>query len=154
VREAAVVALGEMGTVSSRVVLQELMKNGDRKLQKIAAKAAFGGVQRKKPALSEVDRRLAEKRRKVTPVAVISPDASMRFGLTEMQSYDERDLTDRIARVCSDYCATRRYMVELGLMSRSSGIYEFTESGKSAWRVEQFICERYLASSYSQPSVV
>jgi hypothetical protein len=83
-------------------------------------------------------------------VATISPDAAIRFGLTEMRGYEERDLTERIARVCSDYCATRRYMVELGLMTRSDGVYEFTESGKSAWRVEQFICERYLARRYRQ----
>ncbi len=51
---------------------------------------------------------------------------------------------NRIARVCSDHCATRRYMVELGLMSRANGVYEFTETGKSAWRVERFICEGYL----------
>lgn len=144
VREAAVVALGEMGTVSSQVVLQELMRGSDPKLQKIAAKVIFGGVPQKKPVLSDLERRLAEKRRKVSPVAEISPDAAIRFGLTEMRSYDELEVTERIAGVCSDYCATRRFMVELGLMSRSNGIYEFTESGKSAWRVEQFICERYL----------
>ncbi|MCE5197592.1 sigma-70 family RNA polymerase sigma factor [bacterium] len=145
VREAAVAALGEMGTVSSQVVLQELMRGSDPRMQKAAAKAVFGGVQRKKPELSDVGRRLAEKRRKVTPVAMISPDAVLRFELTEIRTYDERDLTDRIARVCLDYCATRRYMIELGLMTRFGGVYEFTEIGKSAWRVEQFICERYLA---------
>lgn len=146
VREAAVVALGEMGTVSSQVVLQELMRGTDRRLQKTAAKVVFGGVRRKKPEMSDLQRRLAEKRRKVNPIAVISPDAVLRFGLTEMRSYDEREVTERIAKVCSDYCATRRYMVELGLMSRSNGVYEFTESGKSAWRVEQFICEHYLGT--------
>lgn len=145
VREAAVAALGEMGTVSSRVVLQELMRGSDRSMQKIAAKAVFGGVQERQIELSEVDRRLAEKRRKVSPVAEISPDAAIRFGLTEMRTYDERDITDRIARVCSDYCATRRYLVELGLMSRSGGVYEFTESGKSAWRVEHSIRQQCLA---------
>jgi hypothetical protein len=145
VREAAVAALGEMGSVSSQVVLQELMRSGDPKLQKVAAKAAFGGVKRRTPEVSEVSRRLAEKRRKVSPVAVISPDAALRFGLTELASYEEQDLTERIARICSDYCATRRYMVELGLMSREGGVYQFTESGKSAWRVERFICERYLS---------
>jgi hypothetical protein len=144
VREAAVVALGEMGTISSRVVLQELTRSSDRKLQKIAAKAAFGGVKPKKRELSEVERRLAEKRRKVSPVAAISLDAVMRFSLPEIRSYEEMDLTDRIAQVCSDHSATRRYMIELGFMNRANGVYELTESGKSAWRVEQFICERYL----------
>lgn len=150
VREAAVIALGEMGTVSSQVVLQELMRSGDRKLRKLAAKGAFGGVRQSNHEPSEVDKRLAEKRRKVTPVAHISPDAAIRFGLTELRSYDERDLTERIARVCTDYCATRRGMVELGLMTRANGIYEFTEAGKSVWRVEQFICERYLAAQWNE----
>lgn len=150
VREAAVTALGEMGTVSSRVALQEVMKGTDRKLQKIAAKAVFGGVPHRRSELSDVDRRLAEKRRKVSPVAFISPDAAIRFGLSELRCYDEQELTDRIARVCRDYCATRRYMVEFGLLNRTNGLYEFTEAGKSAWRVEQFICERYLDS----PAVV
>lgn len=148
VSEAAVAALGEMGTVSSHVALQELMRGNNRRLQKAAAKAVFGGVEEKKPILSDVAQKLAEKRRKVTPLAQISPDAAMRFGLPEMRSYDERDLTDGIALVCSDHCATRRYMVELRLMTRSNGLYEFTESGKAAWRVEQFILDRYLARQY------
>lgn len=149
VREAATAALGEMGTVSSQVALQELMRNGDAKLQKIAAKAVFGGIRRREPKLSDVDMRLAEKRRKVNPVANISPDAVMRFGLSEMKNYSERDVTEGIAQVCSDYCATRRYMVELGFMTRANGVYEFTENGKSTWRVEQFICKHYLSGFYS-----
>lgn len=62
--------------------------------------------------------------------------------------YEERELTERIAKVCSDHCATRRYMIELGLMTRSNGCYEFTESGKAAWRIEQFILNRYLDRQY------
>ncbi|MCE5322561.1 sigma-70 family RNA polymerase sigma factor [bacterium] len=145
--EAAVTALGEMGSVSSQIVLQELMRGTNHKLQKVAAKAVFGGVAHRKPVLSDVEQRLAAKRRKVSPIAMISPDAVLRFGVTQMRSYDERELTECIARVCSDYCATRRYMIELGLMTRSNGVYEFTPSGESTWRVEQFICQRYLAKA-------
>lgn len=145
VREAAVMALREMGTVSSQVVLQELMRGCDRKLQRLAAKAVYGGIAQRRNEPSEVDLRLAEKRRKVDPILIgIFPDAAIRFGLTELRSYDEADLTERVARVCSDHCATRRCLIELGLMTRSNGVYEFTEPGKALWRVERFICERYL----------
>jgi hypothetical protein len=152
VRESAVTALGEIGSVSSQVALQGLLHGTDRKLQKAAANALFGGVTPRKREMSDVQRRLAEKRRKVNPVALISPDAVMRFGLTAIRSYDENELTECIARVCLDYCATRRYMVELGLMTRANGIYEFTENGKQALRVENYIYDRYLATCAGQAS--
>ncbi len=120
------------------------MKTADGKLRKVVGKAVYGGIRQRKPEPSETDRRLAEKRGETKPFVYISLDAAMRFALTELRSYDERELNERIARISQDHCATRRYLVEFGLMTRSGGVYEFTETGEVVWRVERFICEWYL----------
>ena len=44
----------------------------------------------------------------------------------------------------TDYSATRRKLVDEGLMTRVGGVYEFTELGKAVWRVEHFIMDEYL----------
>ena len=62
-------------------------------------------------------------------------------------AYEERDLTRRIAQVCSDYSTTRRALVMDGrraLMKREKGIYAFMPLGEAVWRVERFIQERFL----------
>ena len=40
-----------------------------------------------------------------------------------------------------------RYLVDEGLMTRAGGVYRFTASGESVWRVERYIRERYLVAS-------
>jgi hypothetical protein len=73
----------------------------------------------------------------------IAMDAAMR-ALPEMRAYDDTELTERIATVCNDWCATRREVVELRLMRRESNRYEFTPLGEAIWRVEHYIMEHYL----------
>ena len=64
--------------------------------------------------------------------------------LPELRPYEERELTKLIAQVCVDYSATRRYLIETGLMTRESGIYSLTEWGEAVWRVETFIRRQYM----------
>lgn len=143
-RCAAVTALGEVAGDQAASILKDLMKSPDESVRKAAAKALFGGRKPRQYEPSEVDRRLAEKRRRRSePVAFISLDAAIR-SLPEMRPYDERDLSERIAGVCEDYCTTRRFLVERGLMNRAGGTYEFTDIGTSVWRVEQFIMRKYM----------
>ena len=56
----------------------------------------------------------------------IDVGAVIRYALPEIRRYEERDLTRRIAAVCGDYAATRRKLIEEGLMERSGGVYAFT----------------------------
>ena len=72
----------------------------------------------------------------------ISVDAALR-ALPELRAYEERELTDLVARVCSDWCGTRRMMTEHRLMRRSGGTYEFTPLGEAAWRLEHHIMRAY-----------
>lgn len=146
IKEAAITALGEIGGDESHKLMRQMMESGDSKLRKIIAKALYGGVRdKKKPEMSEVERKLALKRQRgKNPVAFISLDAAIRYAMPEIREYEERDLTDRIAMVCEDFCCTRRFLIEQGLMTREGGIYQLTELGKSVWRVEHFIIDHYL----------
>ncbi|MHB1000341.1 MAG: sigma-70 family RNA polymerase sigma factor [Armatimonadota bacterium] len=148
IKEAAITALGEIGGDESHKLLKQMMESGDSKVRKAIAKALYGGPKDvKKPVMSEVEQKLALKRRRgKKPVAFISLDAAIRYALPEIREYEERDLTDRIAMVCEDFCCTRRFMIEQGLMTREGGIYQLTELGKSVWRVEHFIMDNYLQS--------
>lgn len=71
----------------------------------------------------------------------IDVGAIMRYALPKLGQYEERDLTRRIAAVCGDYAATRRKLIEEGLMTRQGGVYEFTPLGERVWKVEQHIVE-------------
>jgi len=145
--QAAITALGELDAEAAHQKLQELLHSENTKLRKAAAKALFRDRERR--TLSPRPLELTEKRLKALrgdnrPFVTISLDAALRYAMPELRSYEERDLTARISRVCSDYAATRRYLIMEGLMTRAAGIYEFTEAGKAVWQVERFILEHYL----------
>ncbi len=140
VRASAVAALGGIATAEAKLILSGLMSTGEAATRRLAAKALYGGETPRQAPLSEVQRRLAEKRKRmVQPVCFISLDAVMRYGLPELRIYDEKELTERIACVCEDYCAARRYLVEYRLMNRDNGRYSFTPQGERMWHVEQAI---------------
>ena len=71
-------------------------------------------------------------------------DAAIRYAMPEIRKYDERELTGLIAGVCIDFSATRRDLVDAGLLKRSKSVCELTEMGKTVWSVEHFIMEKYL----------
>lgn len=140
-REAAIIALGGIDSPEAAALLKEMLKYAVTR--KPAAKALYGGVKPRKSVLSEVDRKLAEKRRrKSQPIAFISLDAAIRYALVELRPYEERELTERIACVCEDYCSTRRSLIDRKLMTRSDSIYTFTAFGETVWRVEHSIMDR------------
>ncbi len=146
VQLAAVNALGEIGGGETKAILQGLLRSPDKQLRKAAAKALYRGKRTVgHPDPSEITMKRVQKTRGQThPVAYISLDAAIRYATPELRSYEESDLTAGIARVCSDYSSTRRYLIDYGLMSRTGGVYEFTELGESMWHVEHFIMENYL----------
>ncbi len=140
VRAAAVAALGGIVTTEATQILQGLIITGDTATKKLAAKALYGGNTPRQSQPTDLQRRLAEKRKRMAqPVCFISLDAVMRYGLPELRAYDEKELTERIACVCEDYCAARRYLVEFRLMNRDNGRYSFTPMGEKMWHVEQAI---------------
>lgn len=140
---AAISALGGIDSPDARAALQGLLVSESADIRKLAAKALYGGVRPRRSEPSEVDLRLAVKRGKRSkPISFVSLDATIRFGLTELRTYGERELTERIACICEDYCATRRYLIERRLMTRADGVYSFTPAGEAVWRVERFIAQR------------
>ena len=143
IQKAVVTALGEMGGEDIRLFLKDLLHSKDTQLHKIAAKALYRGTVYPK-SLELTKQRLQRIRGDAHPFTVLSLDAVLRYALPEIRQYDERELTRRISGVCYDYSATRRHLMEEGLMSRSNGICEFTDNGKIVWRVEHFIMDNYL----------
>lgn len=149
IRQAAVVALGEIGGAEARSRLQELARSNDKDLAKAAAKALYGGGFRRQP--SETTQKRLDKIRGIRgderPLFYISLEAAIRE-LPTIEPYEEAEFTRRIAKVCADYSSTRRYLVMNGsrsIMKRANGIYELTDLGKAVWRVEHFILEHYLS---------
>jgi hypothetical protein len=61
-----------------------------------------------------------------------------------MRTYVEPEVTRLLARVCGDFSGVRRLLIDSGFMTRESGVYQFTELGQAAWRVEHLILDRYL----------
>ncbi len=144
VQEASVVALGEIAGPDAQKTLHRLLSSGNRRQRNAAAKALFRT--RRRPEPSPTRRKREEKiRGAARPFTHQSVGAAIRFALTELRPYEERELTRRIARVCSDYASTRRFLIEQGLMRREAGTYTFTELGAAVWRVEHFIRQHYLA---------
>lgn len=146
VQLAAISWLAEIRSEESKVVLQDLMQACDKQIRQAAAKALYSG----KPSLSQMAPLEIERRRALDTlpqaglVANLSLDAALRYAIPEIRTYDERELTSNIARICYDYSATRRYLITDGIMQRSHGVYELTELGKAMWRVERFIMDNYL----------
>ena len=132
-----------MGGENVRTFLQELLHSEKSQLRKIAAKALYRGAVYPTP-LKKTKERQQMIRGSNQPFILNSMDAVIRFALPDIREYDERELTSRIAGICFDYSATRRDLMEEGLMTRSNGICELTEKGKAVWRVEHFIMNHYL----------
>ncbi|MEE8399588.1 MAG: sigma-70 family RNA polymerase sigma factor [Desulfobacterales bacterium] len=143
IQKVAVTALGEIGGDDVGTFLQDLLHSKHVKLRKIAARALYSGTAWPTP-LDATKERLQRVRGDAHPFTLLSLDAVMRYALPEIRQYDERELTRRISGVCYDYSATRRHLMEEGLMSRANGICEFTDHGKVVWQVEHFIMENYL----------
>ena len=121
-------------------MLRRLTVGGSLARRKAALKALHRGTPVQRVA-TETSRRVRERLRGpgADPVAVISVEGALRFGLTELRPYDERDLSQRIGRVCEDFSSVRRALVELGLMTRDASVYRFTPLGEAAWRTERFV---------------
>jgi RNA polymerase sigma-70 factor (ECF subfamily) len=147
--KAAIVALGELGRDEASLHLKPFLSSPDKSLRSSASKALFGtdrkqpdgrpGITKRKPHFPGDQLEDPNARR----VHHISADAAVRI-LPEIRSYTEREITERISLVCGDWASTRRKLIEHRLVSRSGGVYEFTELGSAVWRVEHYIMSRYM----------
>jgi hypothetical protein len=137
---AAVGALAELGGDEVEAVLRRLTAGGTLARRKAALKALHRGAPAQRVA-TETSRRVRDRLRGpgAEPVAVISVEGAIRFALDELRPYDERDLSQRIGRVCEDFSSVRRALVELGLMTREAAVYRFTPLGEAVWRTERFV---------------
>ena len=121
-----------------------MLSTGNKRQRRAAAHAIYrsGGAHVDR-GLDEVrQRRLkASGERRVIFASIYS---AVRWALPEMRPYDHAEITRRLAEVCFDFSTTRRLLIEEGVMTRSEGVYEFTELGKAMWRVEHFIIDKYL----------
>jgi hypothetical protein len=151
VRRAAVFALGHVGGEAARAALRDLLRSPQKALREPAARALYGGTDARKPRLTDGQPEFEwansqsmkdRVRRGARPPFFVALDAALR-ALPEDRPYGETELTQRIATVCLDYSSTRRYLVDEGLMRRERGVYERTEWGRTVWRVELFLRERY-----------
>ncbi len=142
VQRAAVSALGEIGGETARARLQQVLRSGDKQLAQAAARALHGGTPHR-PISPLTTERLRRVRGEARPFVHFSADAAIRFGFPEIRAYEEREVNQGIGRVCGDVSGVRRALVDEGLMSRSGGVYQFTDLGKAVWRVERYIRERY-----------
>lgn len=150
IREAAILALGNVGNENARRRLREMTALPDKKVARLAARAIYGGDQyRNRRKYSALTRARLQKIRgdaRPDPMLHRSVAAAIKC-LPEIRTYEETDLTHRIAKVCGDYSTTRRNLVSGRdrLMTRDQGIYTLTPLGEAVWRVEQFIQERFLS---------
>ena len=141
VREAAVVALGQLGSPAALELLHKLLQADDADQARQAAEVIF----REQPNVPTwqgsalMRARLQRMRGGAEPFCGDSLGAAIRFATPELRRYEETALTRALAKVCSDYSAARRHLIEQGVMTRDQGSYEFTALGSSIWRVEQRI---------------
>ena len=140
VRKAAVQAYGRVAAETEKMSCLERIKgSGDSRLMKAAARALYvGSGPRTRTPLEE--QRIKRIRGDAEPEKHIDPIGATR-ALPEIRTYDEEELTKIVAGYCTDYSTTRRQMVMEGryaLMSRSSGVYSFTQMGEATWRVGRF----------------
>ena len=153
VRQAAAIALGEIGGEENRTILETLVKTAARPLAKAAASALYGGRRKNFNDLeagrpSRRQRLTAQRLQKVRgdkadPYTYRDRRAAV-AALPEIRGYPERELTFLIAQHDYDYALTRRQLIVEGIMTRADGVYELTELGRAMWRVERFIAENYL----------
>ena len=153
VRQAAAIALGEIGGDENRGLLEALVKTAARPLAKAAASALYGGRRKNFHDLKagqpsrrqQLTAQRLEKVRgdKADPYTYRDRRAAV-AALPEIRGYPERELTFLIAQHDYDYALTRRQLIVEGIMTREGGVYELTELGQAMWRVERFIAENYL----------
>jgi hypothetical protein len=145
---AAVGAAGPEPGGAVREALRGLSRSPDKTLRKAALRALAarpdGGWPRDWPRIAR--ERLLALEPDARPFTFVSLGAALRFALTEDRPWGVRELTRRIAVVCADYSSVRRYLVEEGVLSREDDVYELTQAGRTAWRVEHGILDTYLKS--------
>jgi RNA polymerase sigma-70 factor (ECF subfamily) len=144
-REAAINALGEFGEDADRAELQRLLQSKDKATARAAAKALYS-LAKPSPRIPSGTslQRLQRANMAASPFTEISIDAAMRYAITEPRPYGHKELTERLATVCSDFSATRRYAVEEGVFERIGDEYRFTDLGEALLRVERYIQNHYL----------
>jgi RNA polymerase sigma-70 factor (ECF subfamily) len=146
VQTAAVIALGELGGPEAHGLLGRLLQSGATHQRRAAARALF---HLRRPAEHFLHAPSAreepdEHRRPGDILGYCSVDGAIRFALDALRPYEERELNERIGRHVWDHCLARRRLVDFGLMTRAAGVYEFTELGRTVWRVEHHVLEHYL----------
>jgi len=145
IQDAAVTALGQIGGDDARRRLHHLLVKGSKRQRRAAAHALYrtrgprpdGGLDE-----ARMRRLKASDTRRVIFASIYS---AIRWALPELRQYDHPEITRRLAEVCYDFATTRRLLIVDGVMTRSEGVYEFTELGTATWRVEHFIIDNYLA---------
>jgi len=144
VREATVAALGQLGLPAADALLHQLLQSDDADQARLAAEVIFSEQPSQAPwkASALTLARLQRMRGDAQPFCGDSVGAAIRFAIRETRRYEEQELTRAIARICTDYSAARRHLIEQGLMTREAGNYELTPLGATIWRAEH----RILAS--------
>jgi hypothetical protein len=148
-RLAAILALSQFDDPAGEEVLRKIAETGANP-ERSAAKNALSRIEADRCSPSqyvptEREVRLSSKiRGDKKPITHISLNSVLMFALTELRDYDEREIHHRLAGCCWDHAIARRNLIEQGLMVREEGVYRFTLLGRAAWRVEQFILDRYL----------
>jgi hypothetical protein len=82
---------------------------------------------------------------------IAGPDTAIRFAFPEARAYSGPEVTRRLAGTCGDCSAVRRRLIDHGFMTRESGVYQFTELGEAAWRVQHLILDHYLMPATREP---
>ncbi len=148
-RLAAILALSQFDNPAGEEALHRIAAEGTSP-ERSAVKNAIDRIAMNRRAPwqyipTEREAKIAAKiRGNKQPVTHVSLTSVLMFALTELREYDEREIHQRLAGCCWDHALVRRNLVEQGLMTREEGIYQFTDLGKAAWQVEQFILNRYL----------
>lgn len=144
VRLAAINALGELGTETACEALRAQLRSGDRPAMQAAAHALSPERMPRKTLPTEQRRMEKRGTAACNPFTSCSLDTAVRFALPPEGTLHHRELTDRLAAVCSDYSATRRYLVSEGILAREANAYTMLPYGQLVWRVERFILDRFL----------
>lgn len=145
VEEGAIVALGELGGDRALAAVRDKLQHASERARRAAAHVLYRRPQsaRSYQPSSATRRRLEKLRGDAVPLCKDNIGVAIRFALDENRTYEEVELTRRIARFCADYSATRRHLIEQGLMTRQQGHYALTEFGQAVWRVEHAILQQY-----------
>lgn len=142
---AALLALGEIGGEASVDYLRSICTSKGADPRKGAAARALAPHLPKRSTKS--DWSMADVVRDgAKPYSFIALDAAIR-ALPEHRPYPEAEISRLIATACIDFASARRYLIEFRLMSRTGGVYTFTEYGSAAWRVEHRLRADYMRAA-------